>query len=266
MVRDMTALMSTMTHDSDVAELSVFTRRWCRLRVSAAVGASVTIIVLGVWMAVSPTALRALPVGTVALLALMLYDRAELSFVLLFMTGPLLAREARYDHKLFRLNPVDALPVQRAIRSWEGSVFVVGLWTTLSAVLDGLLVGLTSPSLVTVVAGFTLTGYAATLVSWAVMRSSMRGIVRRVHDQTMEELQGRIEAVNSRGDRATSEELQRMRSLVELYTVVRDAPTSPRASHTLAHAAGALAIPTLGFFLAILSEVYAERLLDQLLP
>jgi hypothetical protein len=43
-------------------------------------------------------------------------------------------------------------------------------------------------------------------------------------------------------------------------------PTSLSSSETLGHAGKALIVPTVGLLLAVMSEVYAERLLDQLLP
>jgi hypothetical protein len=42
-------------------------------------------------------------------------------------------------------------------------------------------------------------------------------------------------------------------------------PTSPSGEQTLRRALGALTIPAVGFLLAVLAEVYAEHLLDQVM-
>jgi hypothetical protein len=266
LVRDFDALPQSLRHEADRRALSAFTLKWLRLKVSAAVACSVTALALGASAIVSPLAMSALPAGTIALLGLMLYELTELSFVLLFFTGPLLFREAKYAHDLFPLDPASAIPVQRALRTWGTSVWAVGISTTLMSALAGFLVGPDAPALVTVVAAFTLIGYLATFLSLALMHASLRTVVGAIHDATMARLQRSITDLQGRLESLRPEESQRLQYLLGLYTLVRDAPTTPKASRTLGHALTALIIPTLGLFVAVLTEVYAERFLEVVLP
>ena len=115
------------------------------------------------------------------------------------------------------------------------------------------------------VAAMTLSGYLATIVSDIGVRSSVRTIVRRHKEDTLERLQRRIDDFGPRIGDLTPTESERLQGLLRTFAAVRDAPASPSRSETIGHAVTALAVPGMGFFLAVLAEVYAERLLSQVL-
>ena len=62
------------------------------------------------------------------------------------------------------------------------------------------------------------------------------------------------------------QESEQLRELLFLHDRIRDAPSSPSATHTLLRAAAGLIVPTIVFIITVLGEVSAERLLDTILP
>lgn len=120
--------------------------------------------------------------------------------------------------------------------------------------------------LITLVGAMTFSGYLATIVSYVSVRSSVRTTVRRHQQGTLERLQRQIDDFGPRLGDLTPPESGRLQDLMATYTAVRDAPLTPRSSEAGSHALTALAVPGIGFFLAVLAEVYAERLLTVLVP
>lgn len=263
---DFSALLRTIRHDDDRHELVMFTRRWYRLRVSAAFAAGVALCVLQACALAAPVAFSALPVGSVVLLGVLVYEVGETAFFTVGFMTPFLAREARFDHRLFWLNPVASTPVRRVLSAWARMVGLMGIGSTGYLVLAIFLVSPGSPLLLPVVAAFTLAGYVATIVALVGLRRSISAITGWILDQGTETLERRISAYEARLDSLAPHESEELARLVLMYKAVRAAPTTPHAWETLGHAARALLVPTLTFVLAVSSEVYAEHLLDRLLP
>lgn len=265
-LQDFSALLWTMTRDEDAHDLLTFTRRWYRLRVSATFAATVALLVTLSCALTAPAALSALPVGSVVLLAMLAYEVGEIAFFMVGFMTPFLAREAQFDHRLFWLNPVESTPIRRVLRGWAAGVGFLGITITGYIVLAVVLVSPGSPLLLPVVAAFTVAGYFGTLIALVGLRRSIRTIAGRIRDESTETLQRHIDAYRGRLDSLAPHESEELERLVAMYQTVRAAPTTPRISETLGHAARAMLVPTLTFALAVSSEVYAERLLDQLLP
>lgn len=116
------------------------------------------------------------------------------------------------------------------------------------------------------IAGFALAAIIFDTASWLSVRRSVQRIVRHTRDATLESLRERIERIGPREKELTPAESEQLQGLLATYAAVRDAPTGPSGAETFGHAVTALAIPALTFFLAVMAEVYAERLLDQILP
>lgn len=263
---DFAALLRTIAHDDDTHDLVLFTRRWYRLRISAAFAASVALfVVLGCAIA-APVAFSALPFGSIVLLAMLAYEVGETAFFTVGFMTPFLAHEARFDHGLFWLNPVASTPVRRVLDAWARMVGLMGIGSTGYLVLAIFLVSPGSPLLLPVVAAFTIAGYVATIVALIWLRRSISTIAGRILDQGVETLERRISAYAARLDSLVPDESEELARLVLMYQTVRAAPTTPQAWETLGHAARGLLVPTLTFLVAVFSEVYAERLLDRLLP
>jgi hypothetical protein len=115
-------------------------------------------------------------------------------------------------------------------------------------------------------AGIALIGLGLTLTSVISLRRSEQRIVRQTRDVTPESLRERIESLEPRKRELTPTESEQLQALLSTYAAVRTAPTGPSGAQTFGHAVTTLAIHALTFFLVVMSEVYAERLLDQLLP
>jgi hypothetical protein len=264
-LEDMTGLVPTIEREEDLRQLAAFTRRWYRPRVSSAVAASVAAAMLLACFLAAPEGLRELPAGSIAMLVILLYDFGEMTFFNLF-SWPFIVREARYDHHLFWASPVDSRPVQQEIRVWATMQNLLGITVTLFLVLTVVLVTWDSPLVLPLAAGFIVMGYMTIFGTMAGVRSSVRRIVARIRDKNLAALQSRIDAFGPRVSDLSPEEAEQVQQLINLHNTIRDSPVTPRSRRTIMHAASALVIPTILFFLTVFSEVYAERILDTILP
>ncbi len=261
----MTALVPTIADESDLEELAEFTRRWYRLRVSSAVGLIVTLIILFACALLAPSAFRDLPVGSVGMLVFVLYDFGEMTSWNVF-GWPFLVREARYDHRLFWKSPVDSAEVQATIAAWATMQLTLGISVTAHVALGVTLVAWNSPLLVPLALGLVVFGYVTTIGTMIGVRTSVRRIADRIRSRHLGTIQSLIDPYGARLSDLSPEDRAQLANLVALHDSVRNAPTSPRSSRTLLPAATALMIPTAMFVLTVFGEVYAERILDRILP
>jgi hypothetical protein len=261
------ALISTIDRDQDLHELVTFSRRCLRFRVIIAGSALVVLAVLSACAVVAPGDLRTVHVGSLAMLAIVLWEFGEAVVGSILVFAPFLIKETHYQHRLSWLNPLQSAPVQQMLHAWGRAILMLG-WTT--ALYFVLAVVLLEPDSITPllapIAGFTLIAIVVTVGSLVAIRSGVRSIVRLTRDRTLQRLQHRIDQYEPLLEELTPDEWRQLEGLIATYQAARDAPTSPSGEQTLGRALGALAIPAVGFLLAVLAEVYAERLLDQLMP
>lgn len=263
---DMLALVATMERPDEVRALAALVRGRWRLSLNVAFAAVTGGLALGAFVLLAPTAFADLPAGSRVLLGILAYELGEFAYLYVGFMPAFLARLARSEQRLFWLNPLGSDPVRRTLHSAGVNYGFVGLAVTEYIVLSVILVPLESALLIPVVGLFTVIGYVAVGMAALRTRSTVRTIATRVRDRHLGVLEGRIDGFGSRLGSLTPSENDELRHLVDTYRAVREMPTSPSTSQTFGHAARALLIPTIGFLLAVLSEVYAERLLDQLLP
>jgi hypothetical protein len=264
MMEDWWALLPTIVRESDLLELANFTRRWNRLPVAAAIGVAVAAIMLGACWLFTPTAMSELPAGSIVLLAILLY--AFGAEVVNPIDWAVMAREARYDHHLFWPSPVDSPEVQNAVRMTNLFGLTTGIWMTINLVLAVVLVSWDSPLVLPLAVGFIVLGYLTTIGKTLGFRASIQKIVQRARNQRLKGLRHRIETFEPRYTDLSPQESEQLRDLLALHDKIRDAPTTPTATHTVMHAAVGLIIPTIMFAVAVFGEVYAERILDAILP
>ncbi len=261
------ALAPAIDRDEDLHELVLLTRLWSRFRIMVPAAGLVALAVLSACALVAPGQLRAVHVGSLAMLATLLYEFGEAVVGSVFHFAPFVLKESHVPHRLSWLSPLDSPPVQEMLHAWGYAITILAASTTAYFVFA---VVLLEPDSVTVllapVAGFAMVALAVTLGGLMGLRSSVRRIVRHTRDETLQRLQGLLDSYQPRLEDLSPAEWQQLEGLIATYAAVRDAPTSPSGEQTLGRAAGALAIPALGFLLAVLAEVYAERLLEQVLP
>jgi len=263
-MEDWMALLPTLARESDLQDLAHLTRRWYRLPVSATAGVTTATIMLLACRLFAPTALGELPAGSIILLALVLFDFGASCINPLdwaFMT-----REARCDHHLFWPSPADSPEVRAAMGTGTFLGYATGMWITIYLVLTVVLVSWESPLVQPLAVGFIMIGYVYTICTALGWRASIQKIVERARDQRLDQLRYRIGTFEPRVANLSPEEAEHVRVLIDLHRMIRDAPTTPAATHTLMHSVGGLIIPTITFMVAVFGEVYAERILDALLP
>ena len=264
MMEDWWALLPTIVRESDLRELADFARRWNRLPVAAAIGVAVATIMLGACWLFTPTAMSELPAGSIVLLAILLYDFG--ATVVNPIDWAIMTREARYDHHLFWPSPVDSPEVQTAVRMTNLFGFTTGIYITIHLVLAVVLVSWDSPLVLPLAVGFIVFGYLTAIGSTVGLRASIEKIVQRARNQRLQGLRHRIETFEPRYTNLSPQESEQLRDLLALHDKIRDAPTTPTTTHTVMHTAVGLIIPTIMFAVAVFGEVYAERILDVVLP
>lgn len=265
-VRGLLQLATVMENEADLHEVIAATQRRWRARYYALPAAPLTLIVLAVSALRDPDAFWAIHPGTLVLLVLLVYEFTE-AMIGVLVTMRLFTAESRFPHRLSWLDPLASRPVQAMLHTWfagigPGSPMVVlyGLAVTI------LIAPVSADLLVVPLGGIALIGLVLVLASLLSLRRSVNRIVEHSKEATLESLRARIEALEPRSRELTSDQSERLRALLATYAAVRDAPTGPSGAQALGHAATALAVPALTFLLAVMTEVYAERLLDQLLP
>jgi hypothetical protein len=266
-MEDWTALLPTIVSESDLRDLYEYIRRWNRPMVSTAWGAVVTAIMLTAGWWLTPVAMGELPVGSIVLLAWLLFDfGATMIYMGVVLNWAYMAREARYDHHLFWPSPADSPEVTKAMRKVTAQGSATGFWITVVLVLTVVLVSWESPLLLSLGAGFIVIGYLALFGAALSNRSSVQRIVQRVREQRLEGLRERIDEFGPDYTDLSLQESEQLRDLLFLYDQIRDAPTTPTTTRTVMATAVGLIIPTILFLATVLSEVYAERFLDSVLP
>jgi hypothetical protein len=266
-VEEWTVLFRTIVRKSDLEDLTRFTRRVQRLPATDIAGATVAATMLCACWVVSPAALRELPPGSLVLLSLLLFDFGGLPIwnntVLNWVT---MAREARYEHRLFWPSPADSPEVRNAMGRTVFQASLAGMWTTVFLILTLVLVSWGSPLTVPLAVGFISIGYVTTIGLTFSNRASVRKIIERSRNQRLSMLRTEIETFESSFVHLSPEESEHLRDLMFLHDKVRDAPTAPTHSRTLLRTAAALVPPTIAFVITVFGEVSAERFLEAILP
>ena len=266
-VEGWTPLLPTMVRESDLRDLAGFLRRWYRPMVSTAFGVVVATFMLIVAWWLDPVAMGDLPVGTIVLLVWLLFDfGATVILQGVVVQWAFMAREAGYDHHLFWPSPADSLEVKKAIRKTTSQGFAAGFWITVMLVLTVVLVSWESPLVVSLGTGFFVIGYLATLGAALSGRGSVHRIVQRVREQRLRGLRERIDGFEPNYTDLSPQDSEQLRDLLFLHDKIRDAPATPTTTRTVLHSALGLIIPTIMFVVAVFGEVYAERILDAILP
>jgi hypothetical protein len=262
-----TALIPLIERESDLRDLDHFMARWDRPWLEVGVGLVVAGVMLSSTWLVSPTAMNELPVGSIVLLAVMLFDFGAMNIYggtlgnLVFI-----ARQARYDYVLFWPSPADSPEVQTAIRKTNTQGFVTGMWFTIFLVLTIVLVSWDSPLVLPLGAGFIVIGYFVQFAAALRNRANIQKIVQRARERYLLGLRSRIEEFRSSYTHLSHDESEQLQDLLFLHDRIRDAPTTPTKTRTVIHTAVGLIIPTILFIATVFGEVYAERIFDTILP
>jgi hypothetical protein len=267
MMWDWTPLLPAVARESDLRDLARFLRRWQRPMASAAFSVVAAAFMLTACWVFTPDALGELPAGSIVLLTLFMFDfGSSIIYWAILMGLAFTAREARYDHHLFWPSPADTPEVQKAMRKVTTDASATGVWITFLLVMTVVLVGLDSPLVVPLGAGFILIGYVATFGAAFRNRASIQKIVQRVRERRLQGLRQRIDDFGPKYTDLSPQESQQLRDLLFLHHDIRDAHTTPTTTRTVIHTAVGLIIPTILFLATVFGEVYAERFLDAILP
>jgi hypothetical protein len=260
------ALLPTLAQESALDDLAEFTRRGLRMWIIALTGvAGAGVMMTASWL-FAPDAMRELSVGTLVLLGLLLYHFCEAVVPALIFQSIFVGREARYEHRLFWVSPVDTPRVGAALRMGVGFWFVNGVWISIYLVMTVILVSWESAAVVPLAVGYLMIGYVLTIGATLYQRAGIQRIVEGSRARSLALLRHRIEAFGPPSGDLSVEDAERLHRLIELHNLVRDAPSTPAPTRSVVRALAGLIIPTVMFLFTVFGEVYAERVLDSILP
>ena len=266
-IADWTALVPTIIRESDLRELAGYTRRWARPLRPFVVGVAVAAAMLLACAVVTPDGLGGLPAGSAVLLAFLLYDfgATPIYWGVLFQWA-FMARESRYEHRLFWASPADSPEVKKVMRKTARQGMAVGSWITGFLLFAVVLVSWGSPLVPPLAVGFVVIGYLAAIGAAVNGRAGIRRIIERCRNRRLTTLQRRIDAFEPDFARLSPDESRQVRDLLDLHHAIRDAPSAPSAARTITRTGVGLILPTVMFVVTVFGEVSAERLLDSILP
>ena len=266
-MEEWTALLPLLERESDLRDLDEAMQRWDRPLLEVGVGLAVAAAMLSSTWLVAPTAMNELPAGSIILLAFLLFDFGSMNiYGGTLGYWALIARQARYDYHLFWPSPADSPEVQTAIRKTNTQSFVTSTWFTVFLVLTIVLVSWDSPLVLPLGAGFIVIGYLVQFAAALRNRANIQKIVQRARQRSLGGLRSRIEQFRPRYTQLSSQETEQLRDLLFLHDKIRDAPATPTKTRAVIHTAVGLIIPTILFIATVFGEVYAERILDTILP
>jgi hypothetical protein len=264
--KQVVALPAALERAADLRRLIDFTNQRWRARFYAPAAVAIALLILAAAALVAPDSLRAVHPGSLGLIALVLYEFGE-ERAMRFLYFRLYRDESRYPHRLSWLSPADSPAVQGLLSLWRKLTVINAVGLTMDFIFVVLLLAPDSVSaLLAPIVGFALAAVVFDTVAILTVRTSVQRIVQHTRGSALESLRQRIEGLEPRTRELTTAESEELRALLATYAAVRESSTGPSGSETLGHALSALAIPALAFFLAVMAEVYAERLLDQFLP
>ena len=263
-LREMTAAERAMTSQQDLRGLIASSKRWLRVWVAAGVGIVFAAIVL-VSIQLSTGALGELPIGSLVLLAMILYQTGEIVSGSLIMI-PVARLEASCAFRTYWRSPVDSPWIQESDEGQKKSEFIRGLAVTglLVPVLILLLPG--SDVLVPAAVAVVSAGYVAILVSAIGTRIFLQRIVKEAKAARMEAIQRRIDAFDPLLLELTEQEFTELERLAKVSDMIRDSPTRLRMMGTVTRVLGSVIIPTIGFVVTVILNQYAGQAFEKVLP
>lgn len=262
-----TALIPLLEREDDLRDLDDFMQRWDRSWLEVGIGLVVAAAMLSAAWLVAPTAMSELPVGSIVLLIILLFDFGSMNiYGGTIGNWVFIARQARYDYVLFWPSPADTPEVQTAIRKTSTQGLITATWFTVFLVLTIVLVSWDSPLALPLGAGFIVIGYLVQFAAALRNRANIHKIVQRARERSLLGLRSRIEEFRPRYTHLSHNETEQLRDLLFLHDKIRDAPATPTRTRTVMHTAVGLIIPTVLFLATVFGEVYTERLFDTILP
>lgn len=237
-------------------ELLDFGPRWFRLRYTVAVG---TLFSLGIHLYLyyleQYYGERELTLGTVVITSLLLYQIGEMMYAVLLLAAEALAMP-RCRYSLYRLSPLDSLPVRRTLRGASQLVLMVSLMVTGFILGFVLLVG--DRPLFWNRVGLLLLAltYLVTAAALLAPRLAMRAIAARAKEHELRPLQEHLSALAGKGPRLTEEEYRELKRMKELYDMLFHASEEVLPLRAVGRLLGALLFPTMTFLLTRFGEQF----------
>jgi len=255
------ALQRAMIDKEGVDRLIAFDRRWFRIGPAVLFGGAFATAMLAILIVSGGLARAALPAGEVALASMLLYQVGEITYSVL-----VLGIESRilgeYDYELYRLSPLDSLPLRRALRGSSALGLLVCLVAT--AFIAGFAVLFRDHGRLAAHATFVLVvvAYVATGLGTLLPRLAMLRVVRAEKEREMAPIQARLDAFVARAFELDLTEQKEMERLQKMHDTIRDAPESVLPIASVGQVVSALFLPTITYVLSQAREHVAETLLQ----
>lgn len=264
-IAEMLTLNRTLVNESDLRRVVAFSRRWHRVRVTVVVAVVYAAVVLLIARLLADTGLGEFPIGSAALLVLILYEAGELANGSITMLG-LLRIESKFPHRLYWPSPVDSLALRITLRGLARMDLIRGVIVTVYIVFMMVLLSFDSPLLVPVVIALVAIHYFTIIASVVVTRASVRRIVQQAKEGHTRELKRRITSLAADPYDLTETSYDEFERLNRLHNLIRDAANGPRTARVAGRAVSALIVPTIGLLITVIGEQYTGRFFEKILP
>ena len=263
-VCDLISLHCTMVDESGLQRLIAWDLRWYRIRTTVLVATAFALAVLvPLFFIERGMSGAAVPVGTIVVSALLLYQTGENSYVT-FMLGIESRILAAYDYELYRLSPIDSVALRRSIRGYNQLGLLQSLFVTTFIILFAFLLPADSNLIAPIALILLLVAYLAIGFGVLVPRLAFQRLVQAEKEREMAPLQRRMNHLSSRLRELTAEEYAELKRLDEMHNKIRDSSENLLPLATIGQIVGTLLLPTVTTIAAVAGEAYLVRLLGRL--
>jgi hypothetical protein len=259
------SLHRALADEAGLRRLIAWDRRVFSIRSTWLAGTVFSLAVLTImFLGQSPNPIR-VPAGSVVLGAMILYSVGEIVYSV-FMLGIESRMLSAYDYHLYRLSPIDSIPLQRSIAGSGRIGALVGVIATIWIVgLVALLPRQSGPAeqlaLILLIVAYVSTGFGI-----LVPRIAMRRIIQLEKMREMAPLQRRLDHLTARVSELSDAEYEELQHLREVHDAIRDSSENVLPIETIGQFVSSLILPTIAFVAAVAGEIVIGGFLERFLP
>lgn len=259
------SLHRAMADEAGLRRLIAWDRRMFSIRNTWLAGAAFSLAVLAMmFLGQLPNPIP-VPAGSIVLGAIILFSVGEIVYSV-FMLGIESRMLSDYDYHLYRLSPIDSVPLQRSIAGSGQIGALVGIIATIWIVsLVALLPRQSSPAaqmaLILLVVAYVSTGFGI-----LVPRLAMRRIIQLEKMREMAPLQRRLDHLTARVGELSDVEYEELQHLKDVHDAIRDSSENVLPLATIGQLVSSLILPTIAFVAAVAGEVVLGGFLERFLP
>lgn len=250
------SLQRAMIDPEGVERVVAFDRHWFRMPPAVGFGALFALGMLAILVFSGGLRLGQLATGTHVLASMLLYQVGEIMYSVL-----VLGLESRilgdYDYELYRLSPLDSLPMRRTLRGSTQLGMLVCFVAT--AFIAGFAILFHDHGRLAAHATLVLVvlAYVATALGMLFPRLAILRVVRSEKEREMAPIQARLDALVARAIDLDDKEQAELERLRQVHDTIKDASEAVLPIASLGQVVSALLLPTITYVVSQAREEVA---------